>query len=275
MIERIPIVKHLQDKDDLTQGRDAELIAGQEEECQQIATSLLEIVAQKHYRVLILFVSPKRRAQQTAEMVMEQIKSQEPNLKIITKTESNLREIDQGTFTLPESYSPGDTYEGLKIGGRIFTSETFNTANPNNDNILYKFGDPVLLDDGTYKYPELVRYFSKSGESYRDVFVRFCEQIIVLSQNLDRYHDKVLPVIFTHGQPHQIFNDLSEVAGKIEVENLEIPTGGLPRICWDLYQQRRTGLVAYGQVDSVAAEYIYNQKMILALQREVGYLKPL
>lgn len=142
-------------------------------------------------------------------------------------------------------------------------------------NLDYRFGDPLLQDDGTFKYPELNDYFSEPGESYRNILLRLYGQVVKLSENMERFGDKVRPVIFTHGQPYQIFRDLAEVAEKIEAEGLTFSAGQLRRICQNLYMDRikREGTIPPGSLDLVSIEHVCSPKIIALLKREISYLE--
>jgi broad specificity phosphatase PhoE len=269
----VPIIKHLADQDDLLQNRDAGLVPEQEHLADQLANEIYEHAISNNFKVLVFCVSSKRRAMETAELVEKSLERKSVKLRIVVDIDTNLREIDQGKFILPEDYKPGDTFEGLKIAGKIFGAESFNPEDPTKDNLDYRFGDPFLQADGSYKYPELQKYFSEPGESYKDVLLRFYSQIIKLSENLERFTDKVEPVIFTHGQPHQIFTDLAEVAEKICNEGFTFEEGSLPRFCWNIYKARRKGVVPFGQIIFVSAEHVCRPEMIELLKREIAYLK--
>jgi broad specificity phosphatase PhoE len=270
---KLPIAKHLEDEDDLRKKRDAELVPGQEERAQQMADSVYKHALNNDFKVLLFCVSPKKRAQETSLLVKKLIEEKAVKIPILVETDANLREIDQGEFLLPEDYEPGNQYEGLKKAGRIFSEETFSSIDPSLDNLNYHFGDPLLQEDGTYKYPELKQYFIKSGESYTDVLLRFYSQVVKLCENMERFRGKVDPVIFTHGQPHQIYSNLSEVAELIEKDGLNFEAGELPRICWNLYKQRKQGVVPFGEIAFVSIEHICNPKVIELLKREIGYLQ--
>jgi broad specificity phosphatase PhoE len=272
---KIPIVKHLEDRDDLTEGRDAGLLEDQEEEVEKIAETLLKEAKEKGVPILVFCVSPKKRAQETAVLVKKSILEKDPSIKIITENSKNLREIDQGDFVLPENYKPGDSFEGLKLANKIFAKERFNDENPDKDNLLYKFGDPVLKEDGSYKYPELKEYFTEPGESYRDVLVRLYSEAVKLSENMEKFTNRALPIVFTHGQPHQIFNDLAFVSEKIKNQGFSFKTGELARICWEVYNERRKDVVPFGKVDIVDIDNILDKNLIGILKDEVEYLKNL
>lgn len=105
------------------------------------------------------------------------------------------------------------------------------------------------------------------------MLLRFYSQVIKLSENLERFKDKVEPVIFTHGQPHQIFKNLSEVAEKVQNEGLSFETGELPRICWNLYQENKRGVIPFGEITFVSIEHACNEKMIDILKKEIEHLQ--
>ncbi|MDP9249093.1 MAG: hypothetical protein M3M85_01095 [bacterium] len=269
----ISVAKHLEDENDLSKNRDAGLVPGQEQLAFSMAEAIHEHAISNKFRILLFYVSPKKRALETAELVKKCLADKTDKLRIILKVDTNLREIDQGRFILPESYQTGDHFPGLKIAGQIFSAETFNSENPANDNLNYHFGDPLLQTDGTYKYPELLQYFSERGESYRDILLRFYGEVIKFSGSLERLKDKVDPVIFTHGQPHQIFLNLSQVAEKVEKEGFNVEVGKLPRICWDLYQTTRLGVIPFGQLTFISIENVCKPKMVDILKREITHLK--
>lgn len=82
-------------------------------------------------------------------------------------------------------------------------------------------------------------------------------------------------VVFTHGQPHQIFTDLSIVANMVVSENFNLKTGDLPRLCWNLYKSRERRVIPFGDMTSVCVDDIYNDDVIQILKKEVVFLKNL
>lgn len=124
------------------------------------------------------------------------------------------------------------------------------------------------------KYPELEKYFTSYGESYRDVLLRFYNQVIRLSEKIVKLDKKGVGVaIFTHGQPHQIFTDLSIIAEKIKRKDFVLKKGDLPRTCWNLYCERRKGIIPFGEVVYISIEHLYDKKIIDILKREVVFLR--
>jgi broad specificity phosphatase PhoE len=270
------VVKHLHDRDDLQkEGRDAGLIPGQENLAAEMATKLYEYATKKGYKALIFCVSTKKRTSETAEMVRDSLRNRSSNLHVLIEEDAELREMDQGTFVLPEDYKAGDSFDGLTLAWKALSAETFNADDPSKDNLDYHFGDPLCQADGTFKYPELDAYFSGYGESYRDILLRLYSCVIKLSDNKKRYGDRMLPVIFTHGQPYQVFRDLAEVADMIKNQGYKLTPGELPRVCQSAYKARaaREGTIPPGKVDAVPIEYADDPEIISILKQEISLLE--
>ena len=270
------VAKHLHDRDDLKkEGRDSGLVAGQENLAAEMATNIYEHAVQENYKTLIFCVSTKKRTIETAEMVRDSLREKPIKLHVFVEEDADLREMDQGTFALPKDYNAGDNFEGLNLAWKALSVETFNPDDPSKDNLDYHFGDPLRQTDGTFKYPELDTYFSEYGESYRDILLRLYSCVIKLSENTERYGDKMLPVVFTHGQPYQVFRDLAEVADMIKNQGFKLAPGELPRVCQSVYKARvaREGTIPPGKVDTVSIEYASDPEIISILKNEMTHLE--
>ncbi|MDP3729451.1 MAG: hypothetical protein Q8R26_01695 [bacterium] len=172
----ILVMRHFEDIDDLLNfGRDRELIPGQEYKAIPIAQDIYAETKKEDKRAVMFICSEKKRSIQTADLIVDQLRKIDDKLKIRVTPEENLDAIYQGEPILPLDYKPGDKFVGLDLANKAFTKEVFGS---DDGNYLYKFGDPVLQEDGNYKYPELVPYFESYGESNRDLLLRIYELII-------------------------------------------------------------------------------------------------
>ncbi len=269
--KKIPIVKHLEDIDDLTISRDTGIIPGQKNLARKLADEIYKYSLENEYKKLIFTISSKKRAIETAKFVRDILLKKKSQIKIIFNIDENLREIDQGNFVLPSDYEAGDYFNGLKIAGKVFSKEIFLEE----DNLTYQFGD-FSTKDTENKYPELKQYFRSYGESYKDILLRFYNQAIKLSNNIRKLNNKNIGiVVFTHGQPHQIFTDLSLVTEKIKNDGYVLKKGDLPRTCWNLYKARKKGVIPFGEITYVSVENIYDENMIKLLKREIKFLENL
>lgn len=270
---KIPIAEHLEDQDDLLMGRDTELIAGQEHLAKEMADKIYGHAIENGIKAMVFCVSPKKRVLETAKLVEKYLSDKTVKIHILFDVDPNLREMDQGKFILPVEYKAGDDFKGLTIARKVFMREIQNPDNPSQENFNYHFGDPLPREDGTYKYPELKKYFTESGESFKEMLIRYFSEVVKLSENLKRFSDKTEPVIFTHGQPRQFFVILEEIAKKMAGEGHRFEPGDLPRLCRDAYKPRVQGLAPYGQVGFVSVESVYNPEIINILKEEIARLE--
>lgn len=269
----IPVMRHFDDIDDLLMyGRDNEIIPGQEKLAFQFAKEIYDEVKKEDKGAVMFICSSRIRATQTAGLIIEELRKMDETLKIRKVAEPALANIDQGKFILPPDYKQGDYYAGLDIANKIFAKEVFS---PDGD-YLYKFGDPILQADNTYKYPELIPYFESYGENYRDFLLRIYEMILETSGKVEKLESKTKAVVVTHAQLYQILKDISAVAKMIKNDGIEVRTGDLPKLCWEQYQKRFKEQVkpAYG-LNHVSIEDLYDHKIIELLKKEIEYLKTL
>ncbi len=270
----IPIFRHLEDEDNLLENRDGPVMEGQESFAEQLANQIYTEYLTDECEALFIICSAKRRSLETADMISSFLKKMSPDLRIVITQDSSLREIDQGKVILPADYVIGDTFEGLQLAGKIFFKEVFGgDKEGGHDNYSYRYSDPLLQVDGTYKYPELKEFFSEPGESYSDILIRLYEQIIAFSKKADRFNDKIKFVICAHGQTSQIFQDLVEAANLKKETAIDIKQGELPRLCWELFKRRTKQRLELGEFDFISIEHLFNNEMIEILEKEVELLK--
>jgi len=275
--EKIMVVRHLDDVDDLRRyGRDGVLIPGQEDRAEDIAKEIYSEIKNDGKKAILFVTSPKIRARETARLVADSLRKMDNSLKIRFTAEDDLRVMDQGDFVLPDDYKQGDSHAGLKLAGKVFAKEVHASDGPDGvDNYGYKFGDPVLMPDGSFKYPELNGYFNECGESYKDVLVRLYLLIIETHEKLFKLEGKTKLVVITHGQPSQIFKDLIKVAQMIKSGEAQFTTGKLAKLCWDVYNKRDDSEKVTGRVDVLSLEELGDPKMIKILKDEIDYLNKL
>lgn len=269
----IPVMRHFDDIDNLFNfGRDGDLIPGQEDKATLIAQDIYNEIKKEDKSAAMFICSSKKRAIQTAGLIIDQLREIDGKLKLRVVAEENLVAMQQGKFLLPPDYKPGDVFIGIDLANKAFAEETFA---PDNSNYLYKFGDPVLQDDGSYKHPELVPYFENYGESNRDFLLRIYDLIIRTSNKIDKLNSKTKAVVITHAQLYQVFTDLSTVANMIKNEGLNLKIGELPEMCWSLYSERiKNEKPTYG-INFIPIENLYDSEIIELLKREIEYLKNL
>lgn len=273
--QNIPIIRHLNEVDDLSEDfRDGELLPDQDEKALIIAERVYEEIVATNKKAVIFLTSPRKRATATAELIGEKLKDIDNNLKIRISTNDNLVAIKEGRFILPEAYEAGDYFIGLELGAKFFSAEVHASDDGvSQDNYLYRFGDPLIQPDGTYKYPELAEYFSSSGENYCEVLIRIYTLVIQTARNVERLRGDVCVSVLTHGQPAQMFKDLNSVATRHSSSPRNFQTGTLPKLCWEEYKSRDKNERVTGQTDFISIENLLNEDFIKILEDEIRYLQ--
>lgn len=188
--ENIIVGRHLEDKDDLRTGLDTELknieykSDGAMENIQDLSSEIINNTVLKEKRNILLIHSPRKRAFQTSEIIKGNIK-EKSDLNVRLISDERFAELDHGEIILPEDYEPGKRVEFLSDSWKIFWEESFDEKSFEFKND-YHFGDPVLLQDGSYKYPELKDKFKIIGESYLELTIRYYEALIDFFENKNR-----------------------------------------------------------------------------------------
>lgn len=267
----IPIIRHFEDVEDLRKHkRDGELIPGQDVEARRIATSLLENIREENKKAVILTCSDKKRAVQTAELIISQLNNMAADIKTRIATNSYLSSIYEGEFILPENYKPGDKFDGLPLANKIFNKEVFESDNPND---AYRFGDPIKLSDNKYKYPELLKYFRSYGENNKEMMTRIYLSILDIYNKFHKLKLNTKIVVVTHAQLYQIFRNLSVVVQKIKNEDIEFDIGDIPRLCWRVYKERSNkGSPSYN-INFIPLEELLDEEIVNLLEKELEYIK--
>lgn len=230
---------HLDEVDDLQKhGRDAPLAETEknEEDLNTIVDTIISKVRGLDKKAVMLISSSKMRTEETAQLIGAEIKQRLGNdIKIRYTSEEDLRAPDQGEFILPESYKPGSFFEGLKIASGIFYEESLSHSN---QNIHYRFGDPVVKPDGSYKYPVLAKYFKESGETYAESLSRLLKLVVEMGEKVEKLNSSVEVVLVGHGFTYQILRGLSVLAEKVKNEGARINVGDIPHKLSEIYGDR-------------------------------------
>ncbi|OGI76820.1 hypothetical protein A3C57_00335 [Candidatus Nomurabacteria bacterium RIFCSPHIGHO2_02_FULL_33_12] len=272
--KKVSVIRHLDEVDDLEKyGRDGVLIHGQEDRAEEIAGQLYKELKEYNKKAVLFVTSPRIRAKQSTQMVIDALLKKDSTLRCLSVQENDLREIDQGKFVLPTDYVKGEQYEGLYIADKIFLKETHaSDYGEKNDNYDYRYGDPVLLANGQYKYPDLNQFFTKYGESYRDVLLRLYSLVIKTSEKVNKLGKNTELVIVTHGQPTQIFRDLKKIASYIKNKLIEYKEGELPKLCWELYKKLDDSKKVTGSLDIISIEELTDPYLVKVLKNEISFL---
>lgn len=272
--KEILFASHLNDIDDLKKyRRDAPIEDSDKnrEDLNILVSVIINKIKESKKTAILLVTSSRLRAKETAELVSSKIKEiiGENNIKIRFNIEDRLRAPDQGSFILPEDYIAGSYFEGLKIASDVFYNESLNKEDRN---MYYKYGDPVLKENGTYKYPELLSYFHEYGETYANSVIRLFSLIIETSKKIEKLNLSTEIVIISHSFVYEIFRGLSILSQKIKDEGFILKTGEIPYALSEIFESRITKLkdTAYSPLD---VTNLGDKNLIKILQDEIAFLK--
>jgi len=270
--------RHLDEIDDLKAfGRDAPLEKSELnlEKLRKISGAIYKKIVDEDKEAVLFVTSPRLRATETAEWIAEDLKNRGlSNLKIRFSSNQDLRATEQGEFVLPEEYSPGDFFEGLSMASAIFTKEAHMSDVPGmDDNIHYKFGDPVLKPDGSYKYPELLKFFNGHGESYSETLIRIYNSVLEMSKSYEKLLGRTEVVVVSHGQIYHVLRGLLEISKMLKSGTVNFRTGDSMKLLWQIYNACDSSQKVTGICMPLDFEVLNDVQLMGLLKKEVEYLQ--
>jgi len=270
MIEqkKINILRHIEDIDDLRENRDGSINWEKKDDAIQIADQIIKEAQEGNSSIVCFITSPKKRVQQTAGLVIEEIRKK-TKLKTILFKEPNMREMDQGEFKVPHDYKYGVFRPEIKRAWDIFWNETFLRKN-----FAYRFGS-CFNAKGEKEYKDLENFFSKTGEKYIEFCLRLYSSVLEMAKNSNLINrEKIKIIVMTHSVPLLIFKELEDIAKKISTEGFDFETGTLMQSCWDNLKKRIiNGATNYSYVESLSINYLNNPVVLKKLEDEISFMK--
>jgi hypothetical protein len=270
--------RHLEEVNDLKEyRRDAPLEKSESnlQKLEIISEKIYQKIVDDHKRALLFITSPRVRAIETAELVAHNIQRRaSAPIKVRFSSNEDLKSTEQGDFVLPEDYSPTDFFIGLDLASKIFTSEAHLSDTPGmEDNLSYRFGDPLLLPDGSYKYPELLPYFRESGESYGQTLVRIYNSVLEMSEKYHKLLGDTEVVIVSHGQIYHVLRGLSELGKMIRNGEVDFSPGDSPKWLWEIYKRCDEAQKVTGICMPLDLEMLKDEGLMLLLRKEASLLQ--
>jgi broad specificity phosphatase PhoE len=232
--QEVIISRHLRDRDELKSSMfNSGLESGQGEKIANNAQKILEHCKAKGLKKIVIYSSPKKRGVETSVHIKNYIAESDPEIDVQIIEDVSIRDADRTAVNLPEEFKDGETFAPLIKAGDIFYEETFG-----NNNLLYKFGDPLVDETGQAKYQELVGLFNEYGESYAEFIMRVYDFLGQLRKDLENSKEPFEPVLVFHGATFSIVKDLAEICEQIDnsvFKNVEF--GTLVQKAWEYYQK--------------------------------------
>ena len=229
MVERVMVMRHFRDQDNLFYENNSPVVEDELLRVESIAAEIAHHATENGFTSVHMITSNKARAEMTTKAVANRVAL---FLPATYEVDPRIRELDQGKYILPEGYKPSDYFQPLQDAWSIFFEETFSE-----ENISCRFGDPLLLDNGNFKYPQIAGVFEKYGENQTEFSIRFYS---FLSDLCTRFHDSpgVLPIIVTHQALAARISEVGYVMSKIKNGSLTRPIpGSMPKLEWEAFQE--------------------------------------
>jgi broad specificity phosphatase PhoE len=267
---RIEVGRHMPDIDDLTLERDGHLDPEYFHIAEKQADKIIEETMKDGKSIIVFAVSPKRRAVESVNLVIDQIRTKAPEIKTIVNLDQDIREIDQGKFNLNPNYKYGDFVVELDEAGKVFWNKTSNEGDYN-----YHFGDPIRQEDGTSLYPEFADFFKEYGESYLEQNIRLYKAIVKLYERRDLLLKTKL-VVMTHGAPLAIYKEMELIAHKILHEGFNPKIGTIMDLTWEYFKKRSHDIaLKHAHVETIDVTPLLDPRIFDRLLAEIDYMEKL
>jgi broad specificity phosphatase PhoE len=197
-------IRHGEDRNILTRSLNQPLSIAGKKEIETLIINLKKNIFADLDKSLVFQVhhSKRLRTTQTACMLGFDV-----NLLATEK----LNEVYQGDFLLPQKTLTGK-WQPLVSAWDAWQNEL------NKAELLYRFGDPVLIGEKMYKYSEIVGFFEKFGENQAEfskrVYSFLCEEI-----SLENPSSLVIAVAHQATLPR--FQRILDISNKVSIGDFE------------------------------------------------------
>lgn len=281
----IESIRHFEDLDDFSSGkRDGDIVENQEELAKKYSESLINKMKMEGKKGVLFITSSKKRCLQTANLIGTDLKELNPKIKIKIMSNQELNSLDEGLAIVPKNYKKGDMFNGFSLAANAMLKEAYATDfGEENDNYLYRYGEPFLQNDGSYKYPELVKYFEAAGESYRDFLLRIFNVVKETAHKVEKFGGNIKVVVICHAQVTHILKDLQSISEKVKRGEIKIKKGELPKICWqeflERYKNRKINLSKEDAIlyymSTLDISNLLDPELMQILEQEIEFLEEL
>lgn len=261
-------IRHLEDENALlSYGFDTPLKEGQEALVNEIADHVIDNSKKLGLNKIDFVFSTQKRTTSTANLVKGNIDSKNQGLEVSLVPDERLADLDQGKLIFPEGYKDGDVIPFLSKAWDAFWKESFS-----NNNLLYRFGDPLKGIDGTSAYPDLEGAFEELGESCGEFTYRIYDFLGSLEC---RDYGSKLNVIIAHTATTFILHEFVEIAKDLSKQFApHIPMGDLPKISWVYFDRVKKYLpekLSHGEISTYDITDLIRPEIqeIIRIERDV------
>ncbi len=271
--------RHFEDKADLSKGLDTELKPLDEqspEMVRKVVSNIIENTREKGLSKIVIVTSSRKRSRSTAEMIRDDIHDTDSGLRVGIVADAHFDELYHGEPVLPQNLLPQKRIQFLDAAWKVFWRETF-TENGEYRNPDYHFGDPVV-HSGTVLHPELTGHFKQTGESYKDLSLRYYEGILGFLERIERDESKEINlVLIAHSATMAILSNMYSVLTRGDVFREGYKPGDFMKLCWDEYRREVAEGRAFPNAPGIHTTISINSmdvpKAVTFLREEIAFLK--
>ncbi|OGN15103.1 MAG: hypothetical protein A3J47_00520 [Candidatus Yanofskybacteria bacterium RIFCSPHIGHO2_02_FULL_43_22] len=204
------LARHGRDKPQLTQVLDQPLQEESLPEVRCLADEIVDLYKQQLAGIFSgvrIYHSPRLRASQTANLIFETCVTNLVDTEMVEA--SALREMGQGEFIIRNNVDSED-YPPLVNAWLAFRKKL------SLGHLSYRFGDPILKEDGSAEYPQLLGHFTKYGESQ----IGFSLRLYRFLHDFLYIRDQRIPIIVAHQATASRIQRIFSVLKAVDETNL-------------------------------------------------------
>lgn len=223
MSNTIKILRHLEEHPQVINGdREGNILESERYLVDRYyAPEIVSEAAARNTGRIAIWSSGALRSQATSELIASSVEDIDKTIKVDLCIDTRIGALRHGSYK-DDYYSENNK----DYAQSIYIDETFARCNPH-----YKHGDPVLLDDGNYKYPNLKDIFSGLGESQIDITSRLYDCVLDILEQNDGQNE--LLVLSTHYVILTKLLSLQHLGAHYEETYKMYSRGNLYKLEWD------------------------------------------
>jgi broad specificity phosphatase PhoE len=211
MSSEVLLFRHFEDYQEDDNYRDGSIKELDKSQEILIVDSLMNALIERDINSIVFLASPQRRVRESIELVSSRLDERMP-INTYLVEEDRIRPIDHGEYIKLQD-------EDMKVAERnawdAFVEQTFTLRN-----MLYRHGDPMIDQNGSARYPELVGRFKTHGENQLDFTIRTYSFILDVLETYNSCTNKnEMVVIGSHMAPLMRLAEIAKLSQRDDFNN--------------------------------------------------------
>ncbi|MFZ2620956.1 MAG: hypothetical protein WAX85_02450 [Minisyncoccia bacterium] len=252
--EVVVLVRHGVDLPVLSKELNQPLTEETKSDIRILGGEMIELCGRLAVKNVYICHSNRLRAIQTGIIMTEAFHSANIPVEIVEAV--GIREIYQGDFLIKD-HSQGSEYKPLVDAWRVWQRKL------DESELLYRFGDPILDEDGKAQHPELTGWFKEFGEHQGEFSLRL---YLLLKEMFDDNKEH-LQIIIGHQASSSRIQRIFDAVSKIQSPDEFVP-GEFVR-----FIEKRGSRIPIDPACGVVLKKPDRGLVTRVLQKEIDYLK--